>query len=38
MFTLERSRAIETGTIARRVVELAEDKQADEIVLLDIRP
>lgn len=35
---IERSRAIETGTIARRVVELAEDKQADEIVLLDIRP
>ncbi|RRR77341.1 MAG: ribosome silencing factor [Candidatus Viridilinea halotolerans] len=29
--------AIETGTIARRVVDLAEDKQAHEIVLLDIR-
>lgn len=28
---------IETATLARRVVELAEDKQADEIVLLDIR-
>jgi ribosome-associated protein len=28
---------IETGSIARRVVELAEDKQAHEIVLLDIR-
>lgn len=28
---------IETGTIARRTVELAEDKQAHEIVLLDIR-
>jgi ribosome-associated protein len=29
--------AIETGTLARRMVELAEDKQASEIVLLDIR-
>lgn len=29
--------AIETGTLARRMVELAEDKQAYEIVLLDIR-
>jgi ribosome-associated protein len=33
----ERGCAIETGTLARRVVDLAEDKQADEIVLLDIR-
>jgi ribosome-associated protein len=29
---------IETGTIARRIVDLAEDKQAHEIVMLDIRP
>ncbi|PDW03536.1 ribosome silencing factor [Candidatus Viridilinea mediisalina] len=28
---------IEPGTIARRLVDLAEDKQAHEIVLLDIR-
>lgn len=28
---------IETGTIARRIVDLAEDKQANEIVMLDIR-
>ena len=32
-----RSDAIETATIARRIVDLAEDKQAHEIVLLDIR-
>ena len=30
-------RIIETGTIARRTVELADDKQASEIMLLDIR-
>ena len=28
---------IETVTFARRIVELAEDKQAHEIILLDIR-
>lgn len=28
---------IEIGTLARRVVDFAEDKQANEIVLLDIR-
>lgn len=32
-----RRRIIETGTIARRTVELADDKQASEIMLLDIR-
>lgn len=32
-----RSTTIETVTIARRIVDLAEDKQASEIVLLDIR-
>lgn len=32
-----RSDAIEIAAIARRIVELAEDKQAHEIVLLDIR-
>jgi ribosome-associated protein len=36
-YALVRRATIETGTIARRVVELAEDKQAHEIVLLDIR-
>ena len=30
-------RAIETAVIARRIVDLAEDKQAHDIVLLDIR-
>jgi ribosome-associated protein len=34
---LQGATAIETGTLARRMVELAEDKQAYEIVLLDIR-
>jgi ribosome-associated protein len=29
--------AIETASLARRIVDLAEDKQAHEIVLLDIR-
>ncbi len=29
---------IETGMIARRIVELVEDKQAHDIMLLDIRP
>jgi ribosome-associated protein len=33
-----RSQTIEISVIARRIVELAEDKQAHEIVLLDIRP
>ena len=30
-------KTIETGMLARRMIELAEDKQAHEIVLLDIR-
>lgn len=29
--------AIETASLARRIVDLAEDKQAHEIILLDIR-
>lgn len=33
----QEERTIETGMIARRIVELVEDKQAHDIILLDIR-
>ena len=33
-----RQHSLEALDLAKRVVELAEDKQADDIVLLDIRP
>jgi ribosome-associated protein len=35
--TLVQESTVEAGTLARRVVELAEDKQASEIVMLDLR-
>ncbi len=35
--SLSGENAIETASLARRIVDLAEDKQAHEIVLLDIR-
>lgn len=35
--SLEGARTIEATTLARRVVELAEDKQASDIVMLDLQ-
>jgi ribosome-associated protein len=34
---IQGGRAIEIVTLARRIVEIAEDKQAEDIILLDIR-
>jgi len=38
IFIRRRGRSLEEQTLARRIVEIASDKQASDIVLLDIRP